>query len=738
MKLDRPSHAKNFRRAQALITAAALLLSACAPAFAQQPTPAPSPTPRQQTAPAPQPQSAPEDQDETISVNTNLVQVDAVVLDKKGRQVTDLQAADFEIVEDGRVRPPEFSSYVPVAGEGGAAASPAGDDRLGANEVRRSIVFIVANPVIEVKNNVINDERPFATAPSSLLLSQAVTDAGAAEKVLSRFVEQQMGAHDLAAIRESEGPSPPLGVLTTDRALLRRAIERVGENPVKKAPKVTVIFGSRSAALRPLVEQNLRVLQMMDDAVAQLSRLPGRKVVVLVSRGMLYALRELGVEAIVKRMDEVIAKANRARVTFYTLNPRGVSAANLRGGGLQDNGGLMALARETGGRAVFNANDLTEGFGGILEENRGYYLLGYNPGAEAAGRPHNIEVRVRRPGLRVQARSTAYAAAAATLRGPVARPQLVEVLDTPLAVRDVKLKLTPLYLSADGRAARIVSLVNIDLAGAEWKANADGTRSASLDVVGRVVAPDGRVLFQKGRSYSLSRADADAGPTAARGIDYWFDVAADSPGLYLVSVAVRDAASGRAGNAAQHVEAADLARGGLGISSLLLSSAEEEERASAAIPSAARPTVSSTTPSTAPSTVSSNASSTVSSAAPSTVSSTSPPTAAATLLREESLAAFSRRELRAGGTLRYRCYVYNARRGGASELQAQLTIRRGDAAQLVLPARAVAAAGDPVSVGGDIALGSLPAGRYTLEVVITDRRSRAVASSDFHVTDQGR
>lgn len=279
------------------------------------------------------------------------------------------------------------------------AAAAAADGRLGTSEVRRSIVFVVANPVIEVKNNVVNDERPFLTVPSSLLLSQAVTDAGAAEKVLSRFAERQMGAHDLAAIRESGGPSAPLGALTTDRALLRRAVGRVGENPVKKAPKVTVIFGAGGTAiLRPLVEQNLRVLQMMDDAVEQLSRLPGRRVVVLVSRGMLYALRALGVEVIVKRMDEVIAKANRARVTFYTLNPRGPSEANLRGGGLQDNHGLMTLARETGGRAVFNANDPTQGFSSVLEENRGYYLLAYNPGAEAAARPHDIKVNVRRAG----------------------------------------------------------------------------------------------------------------------------------------------------------------------------------------------------------------------------------------------------------------------------------------------------------------------------------------------------
>lgn len=59
----------------------------------------------------------------------------------------------------------------------------------------------------------------------------------------------------------------------------------------------------------------------------------------------------------------------------------------------------------------------------------------------------------------------------------------------------------------------------------------------------------------------------------------------------------------------------------------------------------------------------------------------------------------------------------------------------------MLPARTISEAGGPVFVGGDIALGPLPAGRYALEVAITDSRSRAaraVASSDFHVTNRGR
>jgi VWFA-related protein len=660
------------RHAFSLVIAATLLSGSIAPAFSQQP-----PTPKRQ-----------DEQDEVVRVNSNLVQVDALVVDDRGRQVPDLQASDFEIVEDGAPRRPEYAQYVSV--EGGAAAKPA-DGRLAANEVRRSTVFVVTNPVIEIKNNFFSDERPFDTQPSSVLLPLAVTNAHAAARVLTRFVDEQMGAHDLAAIRDTEGPPGPFTGLTADRSVLRRAIEHVQADPLKKAPKVTVIFTGRMWILREWVEQNLRVLGMLETAVEELSRLPGRRVLVLVSRGLLYAIQEHGAAQVRTRVHELIAKANRAGVTIYTLNPRGVSEANLRGGGLQDNGALMNIAEETGGRAIFNRNDLAAGFEGVLEENRGYYLLGYNPGPEAAARPHKIKVRVKRPGLRVQARATAHPAGP-DLRGAIGRPQLAEVLDSPLAFRDIGLGLTPLQLSPDGKTVRVTSDVDIDLTNAEREARPEGPRVVNIDVVARVKAPDGSLFYQKGKNYTLNAPGA--GPSARRGIDYWFEFEANAPGFYQVDVAVRDAVSGRVGNVTRFVEVADLARGAMGTSSLFLSAATE-------------------------------------------VASIAPPAPPG----GESLSAYTRRAFTAGGTLRYQCYVYNATRDEthrASSLRVQMTLKREGVAQALTPERSVTQLDDPVFVGGDIPLEGMPPGLYTLEAAITDDRTRAtrtVVSHPFRITN---
>src|SRR5436190_12350351 len=62
-----------------------------------------------------------------VRVSVGLVQVDAVVTDKQGRQVSDLTAADFVIKEEGQEREVTQLSYVRLAASPTVAASPAAE-----------------------------------------------------------------------------------------------------------------------------------------------------------------------------------------------------------------------------------------------------------------------------------------------------------------------------------------------------------------------------------------------------------------------------------------------------------------------------------------------------------------------------------------------------------------------------------------------------------------------------------
>ncbi|MDQ3747054.1 MAG: hypothetical protein M3444_22005, partial [Acidobacteriota bacterium] len=82
---------------------------------------------RAQTQPAGQPTNTPTPapaEEDVVRVDANLVQLDAVVTDDAGRQVTDLRAEEFEILEDGR--PQQITNFSYVSNAGGPLASGGG------------------------------------------------------------------------------------------------------------------------------------------------------------------------------------------------------------------------------------------------------------------------------------------------------------------------------------------------------------------------------------------------------------------------------------------------------------------------------------------------------------------------------------------------------------------------------------------------------------------------------------
>jgi VWFA-related protein len=124
-----------------------------------------------------------------------------------------------------------------------------------------------------------------------------------------------------------------------------------------------------------------------------------------------------------KQWSDLAAHASANRVTLYTLQASGMEGA--AGAATADmgpgdrllqassvamvekenrRGSLNALASGTGGRAVFDANDLGADIARIEEDLNHYYSLGYTPPHSGDGREHKISVQVNRPGVRVRNR----------------------------------------------------------------------------------------------------------------------------------------------------------------------------------------------------------------------------------------------------------------------------------------------------------------------------------------------
>jgi VWFA-related protein len=128
--------------------------------------------------------------------------------------------------------------------------------------------------------------------------------------------------------------------------------------------------------------------------------------------------------SVAKELRLLAAHANAQRVTLYTLQasgvepPYGVDAGagpedrlfqfasigtSLR---LNHREPLQLLADATGGRAILDANNFLPDLARMREDLDSFYSLGFTPAHTGDGREHKIEVRARRPGLRLRYRQS--------------------------------------------------------------------------------------------------------------------------------------------------------------------------------------------------------------------------------------------------------------------------------------------------------------------------------------------
>src|SRR5207244_1240652 len=114
--------------------------------------------------------------------------------------------------------------------------------------------------------------------------------------------------------------------------------------------------------------------------------------------------------------------------------------------------GLAFLADETGGRSFFNNNDFNRGLDKALEDQKGFYLLGYQPDSEtfdATKRRFNkLNIKVKRPGVNVRYRSGFFGVSddkETPVRQMTPAKQIQTALTSPFAVNGISLKLNTLF-----------------------------------------------------------------------------------------------------------------------------------------------------------------------------------------------------------------------------------------------------------------------------------------------------
>jgi len=128
--------------------------------------------------------------------------------------------------------------------------------------------------------------------------------------------------------------------------------------------------------------------------------------------------------SVAKKLEDLAAQASADQVTFYTLQASGLrghaagdvsyesSERLLQVAAIQQiqtnnlKSSLTALAVDTGGRAILDANDFLPDLARMQEDFESYYSLSYSLAHAGDGKVHHIEVKMKRPGLRVRYRQS--------------------------------------------------------------------------------------------------------------------------------------------------------------------------------------------------------------------------------------------------------------------------------------------------------------------------------------------
>lgn len=572
-------------RTRLLVTSLVFLLGAIA--VPAQQAPAPPADPRDPRDPR---SSATQNQPPTFKVEINYVEIDVIATDQRGNFVPDLTAADFTVSEDGK--PQTITAFATVD-----------------LPVERADAPLFAPTAIEP--DVRSNREEFNGRVFVLVLDDLNTHAQRTSRVRAaakQFIQRYMGANDIAAVVHTGGTGAQ--EFTSSPRMLTRAVDAFIGRKLRSATLEKLDDYNRRRGLpdagppRDLSEQerayNARnTLATLRNLAEYLSGIRGRrKAVVFFSEGIDYdttnAIQNRWASDILDETRRAIAEATRANVSFYAIDPRGLSgfddAMDISGGLPEDNSlgattimdevrrsqdSLRLIAEETGGFAAVNRNDFREAFSRIIQENSSYYVLGYYSTNERRdGRFRSVDVRVKRPDIRVRARK-GYVAP----RGRASEPRSFATAGTSEALRDALnspvpisgLGLTVTAAAFKGTAPNASVAVALEIDGQELKfAEQDGIFSNDVEV--SLVAVDsggkardgGRDIAKLGLKPQTRDLVLRRGVRLMRRLEL-------KPGRYQLRVGARES-GGAVGSVVYDLEVPDFTKSGLSMSHIVLTS----------------------------------------------------------------------------------------------------------------------------------------------------------------------
>lgn len=391
-------------------------------------------------------QSAP-----VFRAGTKLVEVTVSVLDKKGNAVTGLDTADFTVLDEGKPRPVAFFRF-----DGGSMASPGASGAATPSPAPKLPPGVFSNRLEAEKNAPRNVTAlvldTINTPPQQSVMARAqmmrylralapktqvaVFLMGSELRILHDFTDDSEALRARLAKATLAMPSTNVTDYTQSILEAEAFVDMFAGNPVAQKAAEDMMRNSlevesmaNSAARRRRMELSLAAMEALG---SHLAGIPGRKSVVWIGSGfsMVSISGSMGMgprgsaESFESMVRQTAQKLAQQGIILYIVDSAGISVAPdqtaasrgalpVRGRGRfepqmdteainNDPKPAMGLMADvTGGRYLYNTNDLTAGFKQAVADMQGSYTLGFYLQGDPDDKWHKLKVRVKRPGVNV-------------------------------------------------------------------------------------------------------------------------------------------------------------------------------------------------------------------------------------------------------------------------------------------------------------------------------------------------
>ncbi len=367
-------------------------------------------------------------------VEVSITNIEVVVTDSKGNRVTGLTRDDFEVLQDGVLQP--ITNFYAVSGgkvmlEDGKLVALDAPDAQGEvpGQLKARYILYIDNLNIQPqnRNRMFKRLKEFVQETIGPRAEAMVVTFNRSLKVKRKFTTD---ANDIVgALEDIERET---GGATAQVSERRDAVEKI--NDAKSASQALGIARSYSRSFRNDLEF---ATDAFKNTLNSLAGLEGRKVLVYVSEGLPSTVGMELFDTIQRKFQEqsaaaleatefdmnaryatIIQTANAQGVTIWALDASGLTAEELvsaenRSYDVRPNdfltrqntqAPLQMMAEQTGGIAVVNTNDWKKELEELSKDFSNFYSLGYRTTRSAVDRPHSVEVKVKRKGLKARFR----------------------------------------------------------------------------------------------------------------------------------------------------------------------------------------------------------------------------------------------------------------------------------------------------------------------------------------------